>query len=126
MGTTVTYTSGEYTLTLTDMSKVFGPAFDAKGNSCIKLGTGSVNATFKFAVANGVNKVVIRVSSYKAKEAKVTVNGTEYDLTNYQSNDGEYLEITIDTTTTKTIEFASVAGSNTQRVMIDAIAYFAA
>ena len=88
------------------------------------MGTGSVNSTFKFTVVDGVKKVVIRVSSYKAKEAKVTVNGTEYDLKDYQSNDGEYFEITIDTTTNKTVEFASVSGSDTQRVMIDAIAYF--
>ena len=124
IGTTKTYTSGDYTLVLTDASKVFDGAFDAKGNSCLKLGTGSVNSTFKFTVVDGVKKVVIRVSSYKAKEAKVTVNGTEYDLKDYQSNDGEYFEITIDTTTNKTVEFASVSGSNTQRVMIDAIAYF--
>ena len=118
------FTAGDYTLTLTNVSKVYNKAFDAKGNSCIKLGTGSVNATFNFTVADGVNKVVIRVSSYKANAAKVTVNGTEYDLANYQSNDGEYFDIVIDTTTTKTIEFATVSGKSTQRVMIDAIAFF--
>ena len=105
------------------MSKVYGPAFDATGKSCIKLGTGSKTGTFTFTVADGVNKVVIRVAAYKANAAKVSVNGTEYDVSANKSNDGSYAEIVVDTSATKTVTFVTVEGA--QRVMVDSIAYYA-
>lgn len=123
LGTDAQYTAGEYTLALTGMSKVYGPAFDATGNSCIKLGTSSKTATLSFTVADGVNKVVIRVAAYKANNAKVTVNGTEYDISANKSNDGSYFEITVDTSATKTVTLATVEGAC--RAMIDSIAYYA-
>jgi hypothetical protein len=105
------------------MSKVYGPAFDATGNSCIKLGTSSKTGALSFTVADGVNKVVIRVAAYKANNAKVTVNGTEYDISTNKSNDGSYYEITVDTSATKTVTLATVEGA--YRAMIDSIAYYA-
>ena len=123
LGAEYSYTEGDYTLTLTEMSKVYGPAFDAKGNSCIKMGTGSKTGTLTFTVADGVNKVVIRVAAYKANAAKVTVNGTEYDVSANKSNDGSYAEIVIDTSSAKTVTVATVSGA--YRAMIDSIAYYA-
>lgn len=123
LGETVSYTEGDYTLELTAMSKVYGPAFDATGKSCIKLGTGKVVGTFTFTVADGVNKVVIRVAAYKANAGKVVINGTEYDVSANKSNEGSYAEIVVDTSATKTVTFVTVEGA--QRVMVDSIAYYA-
>ena len=123
LGETTSYTEGNYKLDLTGMSKVYGPATDAKGNSCIKLGTSSKTATLSFTVAEGVNKVVIRIAAYKANATKVNVNGQVFDISENKSNDGTYYEIVVDTSTTKTITIATVEGAC--RAMIDSIAYYA-
>lgn len=120
LGTSKSYTEGDYTLELTGMSKVYGPAYDAKGNSCIKLGTSKVVGTFTFTVADDVDQVIIRVAKYKANTTKIDVNGTAYTISG-ASNNGEYDEIVIDTTTTKTITFATVSGG--ARAMINSITY---
>lgn len=122
LGTSTSYTDGDYTLELTEMSKVYGPAYDATGKSCIKLGTSSAVGTFQFAVDANVSKVVIYVAGYKGNDGKVTVNGTEYSISTL-SNNGEYTAIEIDTTTVKTITFATVSGK--ARCMVDAIEYYA-
>ena len=111
---------GTYTLELTGMSKVFGPAKDAQGNSCIKLGTSSKTGTFSFTVPENVNEVVIKVAKYKAKASNISVNGVAYTLNN-SSDNGAYDEIKIDTTTTKTVTFETVSGG--VRCMINSIAW---
>ena len=105
------------------MSKVFGPAFDAKGNSCIKLGTSKVIGTFSFTVGEDVKKVVIYVAQYKTNDTKVKVNGTETTVST-ASNDGAYTAIEIDTTTTKTISFETVTGAC--RAMINSVVFYGA
>ena len=122
LGTSKTYTDGAYSLVLTGMSKVYGPAYDAKGNSAIKLGTSSKTGAFSFTVPDDVTSVVIYVAQYKANTTKITVNGTAYTIST-ASNNGEYTAITVDTTTTKTVTFATVSGG--VRCMIDAIEYIA-
>ena len=118
-GTSKTFTSGTYTLALTGMSKVFGPAYDAKGNSCLKLGTSKVVGSFSFTVPENVTEVVIYVSGYKAATStNIKINGTSYTVKD-SSDKGAYTAITIDTTTTKTITFASV----TYRCMINTIVF---
>ena len=102
------------------MSKVYGPAYDAKGNSCLKLGTSKLVGSFSFAVPEDITSVTIFVAKYKANDTKVSVNGTNTTLTK-NSNDGAYDEIVIDTTTTKTISFATVA--TTYRCMINTIVF---
>ena len=119
-GTSKSFTANGYTLQLTSMSKVFGPAYDAKGNSCIKLGTSSKTGTFKFTVPEDVTEVVIYVAKYKTNTTKITVNGTAYTI-NGASNNGVYDAIKIDTTTTKTITFSTVSGG--VRCMINAIEF---
>ena len=120
IGKSKSYTSGAYTLTLTDVSKVYDGAKDEKGTSALKLGTSSVVGTFTFTVADDVTEVIFKVAKYKAKTTKVTINGTQYEITT-SSNDGAYTEIKIDTTTTKTITFATVSGAC--RAMIDSITF---
>jgi hypothetical protein len=122
LGATATYTEGAYTLSLTGMSKVYGPAYDAKGNSCIKFGTKSVVGTMSFTVGADVNYVIIKVAQYKANATKVNVNGTEYTV-DKASDNGEYMEIVVDTTTTKTVTFATVSGSC--RAMVNSISFWA-
>ena len=120
IGTSKSYTSGAYTLTLTNASKVYAGGKDEKGNSALKLGTGKLNGSFTFTVADDVKEVIIKVAQYKANKTTVSVNGTNYDIST-SSNNGEYTEIKIDTTTTKTITFATVG--STYRAMIDSITF---
>ena len=120
LGTSKTYTEGTDSLTLTGLSSVYGPAYDAKGNSCIKLGTSSKTGSFSFTVGENVTEVRIYVAKYKANTSKITVNGTAYTLTN-NSNDGLYDVIVVDTTTVKTVTFATVSGG--VRCMVNAIEF---
>ncbi|MBR4420145.1 MAG: hypothetical protein IKT32_04630, partial [Clostridia bacterium] len=116
---TKSYTVDGFTLSLTSLTKVYGPAYDAKGNSCIKLGTSSAVGSFKFTVPENVNKVIINVAGYKAATStKIKINSTQYTVKT-ASNNGEYTAIEIDTSSTKTITFTTV----TYRCMINSIVY---
>ena len=119
--TTYTETVNGYTLNITEGSKMYTGARDAKGNSAIKLGTGSAAGKFLLTVPNDVTKVVIYVAKYKTNTSKVTINGTTYTLTN-NSNNGEYDVIEIDTTTTKTITLTTVSGG--YRAMVNTIEFW--
>ena len=119
-GTSKEYKVNSYTLKLTNMSKVFGGAYDAQGNSCLKLGTSKVVGSFSFTVDEGVNKVIINVAQYKANKTVVNINGKEYTISS-ASNDGEYEAIEIDTSTNKTINFTTVTGG--VRCMINSIEF---
>ncbi|MBR1974952.1 MAG: hypothetical protein IKA20_03785 [Clostridia bacterium] len=119
LGASKTYSENGYDLELTSMSKVYGPAYDATGNSCIKLGTSSKTATLSFTVADDVDKVIINIAGYKAATStNLTINGTSYSVKT-ASNNGEYTAIEIDTSTTKTITLTTV----TYRAMIDSIVF---
>ena len=85
-------------MAFTSVSKVYSGARDAKGNSCLKLGTSKVIGEFTFTVPAEVTKVIIKVAKYKANSTTVSVNGTNYTI-NTASNDGAYTDIEIDTTT---------------------------
>ena len=115
-----TETVGEYTLTLTDMAAVYKSANDALGNSCLKLGTNSVNATFTFTVPGNATEAIIYVAKYKDNDSTVTVNNKTYELTK-NSDNGEYDEIIIDTTEVKTITLTTVADA--QRCMVNSIVF---
>ncbi len=118
---TATFTSGEYTLKVEGFEKVYAGANDAKGNSALKLGTGSKVGKFSFTVPANVQTVVIKIAAYKANTAKVEVNGKLYQITT-KSNDGDYTEIVVDTTETKKVELTTVASG--YRAMVDSIAYY--
>ncbi len=113
--------NNDYTLTLTSMSKVYGGARDAKGNSALKLGTSSAAGKFSFTVDSSVSKVIIYVAKYKTNTSKVTINGTTYTI-DKASNNGEYMAIEIDTSGNKTVELTTVSGG--YRCMINTIEFF--
>ena len=111
--------NGDYTLTIENCTKVYSGARDIKGNSCIKMGTASATGLFTFTVPEGVNSVIIMVAGYKANDVTLVVNGESIDITTH-SADGAYTEVVVDTTTTKTVSFAT---STNNRAMIDMIKY---
>ena len=121
LGTSKTYTTSGYTLSLSSMSNIYGPAYDAKGNSCIKMGASSKAGSLTFTVPSDVDKVVIYAAKYKANASKITINGTEKSLTK-NSNDGQYDMIEIDTTSTKTITINTLSGG--YRCMINTIEFW--
>ena len=114
------WTAGAYTLKLTTATNVYGPARDAKGNSCIKMGTSSNTGSIAFTVGDDITEVVIYIAKYKSNTTKISVNGTSYTLTK-NSNDGAYDVITIDTSVTKTVTLSTVSGG--VRCMINTIEF---
>ncbi len=114
----VVFTAGGQKLTLDAATKVYDGAFDAMGNSALKLGTGSGAASFSFTVANNVKSVVIYIAGYKANAAKIDVNGKEYEITS-KSNEGAYTKIVVSTAETKTVTLTTLSGG--YRAMIDSV-----
>lgn len=114
-----TYTEGDYTFKLDSATKVYGGAYDLKGNSAIKLGTSSEAGSFSFTVPEDIAEVIIYAAQYKTNAATVTVNGVATKL-DKQSNNGEYNLITVDTSTTKTVNFEVTTGT---RCMINMIVF---
>lgn len=109
-----------YTLNITGGTKMYTGARDAKGNSCIKLGTGSAAGGFSFTVPDDVTTVHIEVAKYKTNTSKLTVNGTSKTLSG-ASNNGEYDVITVDTSATKTVTLTTVSGG--YRAMVNTISF---
>jgi hypothetical protein len=109
-----------YTLSITGGTNMYTGARDAKGNSCIKLGSSKKTGGFSFTVPDDVTSVVIYIAKYKSNASKVTVNGTTYTLSSASDN-GAYDEITIDTTTTKTVTVSTVASN--YRAMVNTIVF---
>lgn len=120
---TKSFTDGDYTLTLTSPNKLYGNARDAKGNSCLKLGSSKDTGGFSFTVPEDVKQVVIHAARYKANKSAVTINGTRYGLET-ASGDGVYTPLVIDTSKTKTVTVATVSGST--RCMINTIEFIGA
>lgn len=118
-----TETVGSYTLTLSSMVKVYKDSYDAKGNSCLKLGTSSASGSFSFTVPSDVTKVGILVAGYKAKTVGISINGGTAQTISTLSSNGEYTEVEVDTSTNKTVSFAT--GTN-KRCKIDAIVFYTA
>lgn len=115
-------TNNGYTLNLTNCSKVFENSYDATGNACIKLGTSKEIGKFTFTVEKDVDYVIIMVAGYKTSNAKIKINGGKETEIKTHSSAGEYTEIRIDTSTTKTITFETVSSGN--RCKIDSITYY--
>jgi hypothetical protein len=119
---TYTETVSGYTLTLSNVSNFYTGARDAKGNSCIKLGVKSGAGGFSLTVPTDVTSVIIAAGKYKANTTKVKVNNTTHTLTN-SSDNGAYDNITVDTTSNKTITLTTVSGG--YRAMINSIVFIA-
>lgn len=119
--TSYSETVSGYTLNITNVSNFYTGARDAKGNSCFKLGTSSKTGSFTISnVPDDVTSVVIYAGQYKANTSKVTVNGTNYTLSG-SSNNGAYDAITVDTTSKKTVTFATASGG--VRCMVNTIEF---
>ena len=118
--TTKSYTQGSHTLNITNGTSLYVDAFDLKGNSALKLGTSSKTGSFSFTVPSDVISVVIHVAQYKANPTTITINGKSYSIST-SSNEGKYTAITVDTSSTKTINFATA--SDGKRCMIDKIEF---
>ena len=121
LGTSTNYSDDAYVLALTNMNGVYGPAYDATGKSCIKIGKSSAIGEFSFTVPNDVIKVVIYVAQYKTNATTVSVNGTQYTISTASAS-GQYTAIEVDTITVKSVTFATVASK--YRCMIDQIVYY--
>ena len=117
------FIADNYTLSLTELSKVYVDARDAQGNSCLKVGTSSVVGSLSFTVDSNIEKVIIHIAQYKEKKTTVEINGTQYSI-NTASNNGEYTAITVDTSSVKTVTLTTVSGAT--RCMINTIELWAA
>ncbi len=118
--TSKTYTENDYNLNIKNGVKLYVDAFDAKGNSCLKLGSSSAKGSFSFTVPDDVTSVAIYAAQYKSDSATLTINGKQHTLTT-ASNNGEYEAYVVDTTTTKTVTVES-----NKRAMIDKILFLGA
>ena len=116
-----TYTEGDYKFAYTNGSKVYPDSYDAKGDCCIKFGTKSVVGSLTFTVPEDVTSVVLYLAKYKANTSKCDINGTVYTLTK-SSNDSQYDQITVDTTTNKTVTVKTVSGG--VRMMMSRVDYY--
>ncbi len=121
--TSYSETNNGYTLNITGGSKMYTGARDAAGNSCIKLGTSSADGLFTINVPDDVASVVIRAAKYKDNASVLSVNGETHSLTK-SSDNGEYDEITIDTSTAKTVSVSTTTGG--KRCMINTIEFIGA
>ena len=119
--TIYTESNNGYTLTLSSLTKVYGGAHDAKGNACLKLGASSSAGSMTFTVPADITSVKIYVAGYKTNTGKFTINGGTATSTTKKSANGEYDVITVDTSSTKTITFATVSGG--YRVKINTIEF---
>lgn len=115
------FISGNHKLVLTDFSSVYVNAFDAMGNSCLKLGTATATASFKFTVSSDVTSVVVYVAGYKDNTAKISINLGNIQVIESLSNEGEYTAIQITVPSNREITFATATGGT--RAMIDRIEF---
>ena len=115
-------TDGEYTLYLSNASAVYKGAYDGVGNSCLKIGKASTVGTFSFSVPSNVNKVVISVAGYKSNNASITINnGASQTISTYSSS-GQYTNVTVDTSSIKTVVFATTTSG--YRCKINSIGFY--
>ena len=118
---TYSETVGDYTLSLTGGSSMYLDCRDAAGNGAIKMGSGSKAGSFSFTVPVEVNQVIIKVAGYKDNTGKISINGGATQTISTLSNNGEYTDVVVDTSTNKDVSFTTVSGG--YRVMINSITY---
>lgn len=116
-------TSGEYSLNLTDMSKVYFSSYDTYGNSCLRVGTTRVVGTLTFVVPQEVNSVSIYIAKYKTNYSKITVNGGDEIVLTKNSTNGEYDKIDIDTSVEKSVTISTT--TDAKCAMLNTIEFYA-
>lgn len=110
----------EYTLSLTG-SNAYKDAFDALGNSALKLGASKKTGSISFTVPDDITVVVIYVAKYKNNNTKISINGAEYTVST-SSNDGIYTAYEVDTSSVKSVTLNTISGNT--RCMIDKIEFY--
>lgn len=124
-GTAVTevlkFVDGNYKLTIENPEYLYKNAFDAKGNSCLKLGSANSMGSFSFTVPSNVSTVIVYVAAYKDKTTKVSANLGKIQDIDTLSNDGEYTAIEIKVPLNHKITIATATGGT--RAMIDRIVF---
>lgn len=118
--TTYSETNNGYSLSLSNMSKVYS-SYDASGNSCLKLGTSSVVGSFNFTVPDDIDQVLLQVTGYKNAAASVTINGSTKSISTLSSS-SSYTNVTVDTSTNKTVSISTT--SSGLRCKINTIVYY--
>lgn len=118
--TTYSESNNSYTLSLTNMSKVYKD-FDNAGNSCLKLGTTSKVGSFSFTVPSEIDQVVILTTGYKSNNASVVVNSKTYSITTHSANN-EYTNISVDTSSNKSVTISTT--SSGYRCKINTIVFY--
>ena len=118
---TYSETVGDYTLSLTGGTKCYPDSYDAKGNACIKMGSSSAAGSFAFTVPMEVTSVIIKVAGRATATGKISINGGATQTISTLSNNGEYTDVVVDTSTNKDVSFTTVSGG--YRVMINSITY---
>lgn len=114
---------GEYSLTITNGTGFYTKANDAKGNGCIKLGTGKAAGKFTLTVDTSIKTVKIYIAGYKANVGKFKINGGTEQSTTKISNNGEYDCIEIEVPANGVINFETTSGG--YRAMISKIEFVA-
>ena len=116
------YTANGYTLTFTDCAKVYAGGNDPYNQGFIKFGTSSVVGSLTFTVPSDVNSVVLHLAKYKANTSKYSINGGTGVALTKNGNDGQWDEVTVDTSTNKTVTVATVS-SGGRMVMYSVLFY---
>jgi hypothetical protein len=117
--TTYTESSNGKTLNISSGTNMYTGARDAKGNSCIKFGTGSAAGSCKIAIPTGVVKVIIEVAGYKADNATIQLGTVTKSLSN-KSNNGTYDTVEVTITTQTSIDFKV---TTSKRCMLNTIKF---
>ncbi len=105
MDSGTSFTSGNYTLTFTDCTKVYSKGNDSAGTGFIKFGTSSLVGTLTFTVPEGVTKVELHLAKYKNNTSYYSINGgAAVQISNATPG---YDVVTVDTSSTKTITLSS-------------------
>ncbi len=75
--------SAPYVASVETATKIYAGRPISEDNSSVKFGTTSAQGSFAFTLAQGVevDSIIVNATQYGNNAAKVTVNGTEFDLT---------------------------------------------
>lgn len=75
--------SAPYVASVETATKIYAGRPIADDNSSVKFGTSSAKGSFAFTLAQAieVDSIIVNATQYGNNAAKVTVNGTEFDLT---------------------------------------------
>ena len=122
--TTYTEEQGDYTLSLTNGSKMYPGSYGKTGNAVIKLGSSSAAGGFTINVnyAN-VTKVIIKIAGRQTSTTKVKVNNVEYTV--QATSDTSYEEIVVSMSDVQNgkIVLTTTGAKATYRAYVDSITF---